>query len=735
MKAIMNTKNSANRLKSSIGKIKDFSNSLNFNKFNSFSNTKTNLNFSFLNEKIYNLSFSQNLLNYLFLKNPKSFNFEYALRENPGLNFQNEETNKFFISKFSDPKNNMSDNKQNFENIDLNSEHKNNNQNNNNEGKKNEKKTKKNEKIYNKTKKYKLKTLYYFPGGDENNQNNDEDKNNSLKNLILIGLGAYLFYKYSEKGKELITFQEFMDKITNNSMKKIGLVFCDEYSNKVNIYGVDKNNSIYELNEEYDKENFLKQIENSKMIGKNNNDNGNNNILNNKNFDLEIVYENKHLNTKYFSIIPIGILSLILIRRSRNFYRNFVKGFKKGFSQKPSNSNSTKAANMKKENLDLDNSNNINKQKTEENKTNSNNDINAEKNSTKNDFNNTNNNNNKNSSNNKENPNPFENLKKKFNEIFSGSGTNTETKSEEKIKPAASNIKFKDVAGLHNTKQEVKEFVNFLTQGEKYENLGARIPRGALFTGPPGTGKTLLAKAIAGEADVNFYYSSGSEYQKKYVGQGAAEIRKLFDKARENAPAIIFIDEIDSIGKKRDSFMNNIRDDDGILNQLLVEMDGFGTDKNVIIFGATNRSEILDSALLRSGRFDRKIEFNNPNKDEREEILKIYLEKIKLDFKEKMDEYAKRLAKLTPNFSGADLANLVNEAAIISAREKKESVDSESFGKSFDRVYFGIEQKKPNNKKELNHISYYESAKVVCSWFLENVKPIIRVKFISFISF
>ena len=176
-----------------------------------------------------------------------------------------------------------------------------------------------------------------------------------------------------------------------------------------------------------------------------------------------------------------------------------------------------------------------------------------------------------------------------------------------------------------------------------------------------------------------------------------------------------------------------MRDDDGILNQLLVEMDGFVIDKNLIIFGATNRSEILDSALLRSGRFDRKIEFNVPNIEERQEILKLYLKNIKLDFAEKIDDYAKRLSKLTANFSGADLRNLVNEAAIISARESKEAVDSEAFEKSFDRVYYGIEKKKPNNKKELTLISFYESAKVTCSWFLENVKPIIRVIYFLFL--
>ena len=455
--------------------------------------------------------------------------------------------------------------------------------------------------------------------------------------------------------------QELLDKITNNSIKKIGLVFCDDNSNKVNIYGVDQNNSIFALNEEYDKEFFLNKIE--------------------KNSNINIVYENKNPNRNSIILIPLGLLLLLSIKKSR---KGILKDIKKGYKTGVIDGEKIISNKINKKNIDSSansSSNSNSSKKADEIET------------------------------------PFEKYKKEFNAIL---------KKEEKIEKK-STIKFSDVAGLHNTKEEVKEFVNFLTQGEKYINLGARIPRGALFTGPPGTGKTLLAKAIAGEAECNFYYSSGSEYQLKYVGEGAAKIRELFNKARDNAPSIIFIDEIDSIGKKRDSNMNSLRDDDGILNQLLVEMDGFSTDKNVIIFAATNRSDILDSALLRSGRFDRKIEFTNPNKEEREEILKLYLKKIKLDFEEKIDEYSKRLSKLTSNFSGADLANLVNEAAIISARLSKKFVDSDSFGKAFDRVYFGIEKKKPNNKKELNHISYYESAKVVCSWFLENVKPIIRV--------
>jgi len=480
-----------------------------------------------------------------------------------------------------------------------------------------------------------------------------------------LGIGCYIFLNYlaelqKEKNKILISLQEFMDKIGSNSIKKIGLVFHDEKTNKVNVYAVDKNDNTYKINEQFDKELFLKKVQ----------ENSTGSILSNASqqntASPNIVYEYTD-DLKNRNLLFIGLLSLLLIAekilRQNNLLKNVFK------QSKPSSSKT-------------DFANNFN----------------------------------------------FDSLSKTVESLKSKIGVaskQTEKAANEKI----SQIKFSDVAGLHNTKQEVKEFVEFLKQGDKFAELGARIPRGALFTGPPGTGKTLLAKAIAGEADVNFYYKSGSEFQKMYVGEGAADLRKLFQTARDNAPSIIFIDEIDSIGKKRDSFRAQIRDDDGILNQLLVEMDGFSTDKNVIVFAATNRADMLDSALMRSGRFDRKIEFSNPNEDERAEILKLYLKKVKLDKPDDIDSYAKRLSELTCNFSGADLANLVNEAAIITARETKEAVDTVSFEKAFDRVYYGLEKKKPNSKSELNHISIYESAKVVCSWLLENVKPIIRVKF------
>lgn len=263
----------------------------------------------------------------------------------------------------------------------------------------------------------------------------------------------------------------------------------------------------------------------------------------------------------------------------------------------------------------------------------------------------------------------------------------------------------------------------------KFSALSARVPKGALFTAPPGTWKTLLAKAIAGEADVNFFYCSGSEFKKMYVGEGAADLRKLFKKARSASPSIIFIDEIDSVGKKRDTFRAQIRDDDGLVNQLLVELDGFAANENVIVFAATNRADLLDPALLRSGRFDRKIEFCLPNELERFEILKLYLQKIKLDKESDLDFYAKRLAEITANFSCADLATMVNEAAIISGREAKERVDKDALEKAFDRVFYGLEMKKPHLRSELSHISIYEAGKVVCSWVLENVKPIVRVRY------
>ncbi len=480
-----------------------------------------------------------------------------------------------------------------------------------------------------------------------------------------------------------------MDKISSNSIKKIGLVFHDDKTNKVNIYGVDNNDNTFKIKEVLDKELFLKKIEeNSKNINDFNTNNPRNlnvdstpnNQINQNVTTPNIVYEYtddlKNRNLFLFSILSLLII-LEKVTRRGNSANKILKNVN---------------LNSKKTTQNSDSINEINNKKNEINKR-------------------------------------VEEIKKILDEIKTSLGFKSKKLSKDESIEIVFKTKFSDVAGLHSTKQEVKEFVEFLKHGDKYEDLGARIPSGALFTGPPGTGKTLLAKAIAGEADVNFYFASGSEFQKMYVGEGASDLRKLFTKARENAPSIIFIDEIDSIGKKRDSFQAQIRDDDGILNQLLVEMDGFTTDKNVIVFAATNRSDLLDPALLRSGRFDRKIEFSNPNQEEREEILILYLKKVKLDKPEEINLIAKRLAELTSNFSGADLSNMVNEAAIISARECKECVDLDSFEKAFDRVYYGLERKKPNSKVELQHVSIYESAKVVCSWFMTNVKPIIRVKY------
>jgi AFG3 family protein len=290
-------------------------------------------------------------------------------------------------------------------------------------------------------------------------------------------------------------------------------------------------------------------------------------------------------------------------------------------------------------------------------------------------------------------------------------------------------IKFDDIAGMNEPKKEIVEFVDFLKKSEKYKKLGAKIPKGALLVGPPGTGKTLLAKAIAGEAGVPFYSMSGSEFVEKYVGVGASRVRELFKKAKESSPSIIFIDEIDSVGKKRDHGNSNKSNEEreSTLNQLLVEMDGYGSDNTVIVIAATNRKDILDPALLRPGRFDRTIEINLPDRREREEILKIYLKKIKLNQEKTVDEYAQRLSSLTPGFSGADLSNVVNEAAIISARFDKESVDSESFEKAYDRIIGGLETKRILSIKEKKTVAFHESGHAVVGWMLEHSYPLVKV--------
>lgn len=242
----------------------------------------------------------------------------------------------------------------------------------------------------------------------------------------------------------------------------------------------------------------------------------------------------------------------------------------------------------------------------------------------------------------------------KLNNYFDFKNSNAkEYGAEEKI-----DVKFKDVAGMEQAKKEIVEFVDFLKNPEKYKTLGAKIPKGALLVGPPGTGKTLLAKAVAGEAGVPFFATSGSDFVEMFVGVGASRVRDLFKKAKDKAPSILFIDEIDAVGKKRGAKFGGHDERDNTLNQLLVEMDGFGTDSNVIVLAATNRADILDPALLRPGRFDRQVEVALPDRKDREEIVKIYLKKVKLDKSKSIEEYAMRLSTLTPGFSGADLCKL-----------------------------------------------------------------------------
>lgn len=251
--------------------------------------------------------------------------------------------------------------------------------------------------------------------------------------------------------------------------------------------------------------------------------------------------------------------------------------------------------------------------------------------------------------------------------------------------------RFKHVAGLSNAKQEVLEFVDFLKAPEKYKKLGAKVPKGALLVGPPGTGKTLLAKAVAGEAGVPFLSISGSDFVQMYVGVGASRVRDLFKEAKKIAPAIIFIDEIDAVAKKRDQKFGSNDERDNTLNQLLVEMDGFTTDESVIVLAATNLADTLDPALKRPGRMDRQIQITLPSIDERKEIYNVHLKKIKVNKEKSRDEYAKRLSALTPGFSGADIANVCNEGAIIAARHDKKNVSLKEFENATERVIGGIE--------------------------------------------
>ncbi|MGN6247772.1 MAG: ATP-dependent zinc metalloprotease FtsH [Ginsengibacter sp.] len=287
------------------------------------------------------------------------------------------------------------------------------------------------------------------------------------------------------------------------------------------------------------------------------------------------------------------------------------------------------------------------------------------------------------------------------------------------------NINFSDVAGLDEAKVEVMEIVDFLKNPKKYTNLGGKIPKGALLIGPPGTGKTLLAKAVAGEAQVPFFSLSGSDFVEMFVGVGASRVRDLFKQAREKAPCIIFIDEIDAIGRARGKNMMMSNDErENTLNQLLVEMDGFGTDLGIIILAATNRPDVLDSALLRPGRFDRQISIDRPDLVGREAIFKVHLIPIKVS--QNLDTH--KLAEQTPGFAGADIANVCNEAALIAARNGKEAVDMSDFQDAIDRVIGGLEKK---NKiilpEEKEIIAYHEAGHAICGWFLEHAYPLLKV--------
>ncbi|MAE87037.1 MAG: peptidase M41 [Flammeovirgaceae bacterium] len=296
--------------------------------------------------------------------------------------------------------------------------------------------------------------------------------------------------------------------------------------------------------------------------------------------------------------------------------------------------------------------------------------------------------------------------------------------AENKVK-----ITFNDAAGLEEAKEEIKEIVDFLKNPGKFTNLGGKIPKGALLVGPPGTGKTLLAKAVAGEAGVPFFTLSGSDFVEMFVGVGAARVRDLFKQAKEKAPCIVFIDEIDAIGRSRGKGQMPGSNDEreNTLNSLLVEMDGFSTDSGVIILAATNRPDVLDSALLRPGRFDRQISIDKPDIIGREAIFKVHLKPIKLQ----EDVDPKKLAAQTPGFAGAEIANVCNEAALIAARRNKKAVDMQDFQDAVDRVIGGLEKKnKIISPEEKKIVAYHEAGHAVAGWFLEHADPLVKVSIV-----
>lgn len=301
-------------------------------------------------------------------------------------------------------------------------------------------------------------------------------------------------------------------------------------------------------------------------------------------------------------------------------------------------------------------------------------------------------------------------------------------KSKAKLFDEKTDIKttFKDVAGLEGAKEEVQEIVDFLKNPEKYTSIGGKIPKGALLVGQPGTGKTLLAKAVAGEAQVPFFSLSGSDFVEMFVGVGASRVRDLFKQAKEKSPAIIFIDEIDAIGRARgkNNFSGSNDERENTLNQLLTEMDGFGTNTNVIVLAATNRADVLDKALMRAGRFDRQIFVDLPDIRERKEIFEVHLRTIKQS--EKLD--IEFLAKQTPGFSGADIANVCNESALIAARHGKKAVDKQDFLDAVDRIVGGLEKKnKIITPSEKRAVAYHEAGHATISWMLEHAAPLVKV--------
>lgn len=304
-------------------------------------------------------------------------------------------------------------------------------------------------------------------------------------------------------------------------------------------------------------------------------------------------------------------------------------------------------------------------------------------------------------------------------------GKATVTKMDKNSK---NKVFFKDVAGCDEAKQEIMEFVHFLKNPKKYEELGAKIPKGALLVGPPGTGKTLLAKATAGESGVPFMSISGSDFMEMFVGVGPSRVRNLFQEARQCAPSIVFIDEIDAIGRARGrgGFSGSNDERESTLNQLLVEMDGFGTTAGVVVLAGTNRPDILDKALLRPGRFDRQITIDKPDIKGRDQIFRIYLTKLKLDNEPTF--YSQRLAALTPGFAGADIANVCNEAALIAARTDETKITMQHFESAIDRIIGGLEKKnKVISKLERRTVAYHESGHAVAGWFLEHAEPLLKV--------